>query len=213
MRWAQSRESLSFGRDCLAAEMRFYMKKLFASAVLFLLLPAVCAIVAFAQAETKTIKAQAVAYIGGETPSRPRAGSESPKAANFESERKILEIINQQRAANNLPPLRWSDEVAKVARLHSENMARYKFFSHIGQDGLAVDERADAVGLGKWRAIGENIAYNRGFENPVAFTCESWMKSPSHRENLLNSRWKETGIGVAIAPDGTYYYTQVFLSR
>jgi uncharacterized protein YkwD len=189
------------------------MKKLFASAFLFLSLPSVGAIAAYAQTETKTITAQAVGFIGGETVSRPRVAVEAPKTATFEFERKILENINNQRAANSLPPLRWSDEVAKIARLHSENMAKYKFFSHIGRDGLAVDARADSIGLSKWRGIGENIAYNRGFENPIAFTCESWMKSPSHRGNLLNSRWKETGIGVAIAADGTYYYTQVFLER
>lgn len=185
------------------------MKNFFAAAFLFLF----CAIVSFAQTQTKTITVQAVAVIGGETSSRPRVAGESSKNTAFEFERKILETINNQRAANNLPPLAWSEEVARIARLHSENMAKYKFFSHIGQDGLAVDDRADSIGLSKWRAIGENIAYNRGFENPVAFTCESWMNSPSHRENLLSRRWKETGIGVAIAADGTYYYTQVFLAR
>lgn len=189
------------------------MKKLFASAVLFLSLPAFCAIVSFAQTETKTIKVQAIARVGDGDFSRPRVAVEVAKGAAFEFERKILELINRQRAANNLPPLAWNDEVAKIARLHSENMAKYRFFSHVGQDGLAVDDRADSIGLSKWRAIGENIAYNRGFENPVEFTCESWMKSPSHRQNLLDNRWRETGIGVALAADGTYYYTQVFLAR
>ena len=138
---------------------------------------------------------------------------ESATIKTFELEQKALDLLNAKRAANNLQPLRWSDELARVARAHSENMAKYKFFSHIGQDGLTVDARADSIGLSKWRAIGENIAYNRGFENPVEFACESWLKSPAHRDNLLSGRWKETGIGVAVAADGTYYFTQVFLTR
>lgn len=134
-------------------------------------------------------------------------------APNLQLEQKIMELINAQRAANGLETLRWSDEVALIARRHSENMAKYSFFDHYDKEGLRVDGRADNIGLSEWRSIGENIAYNRGYQNPLEFACESWMKSPSHRDNILKSKWKETGIGIAIAPDGTYYFTQVFLLR
>jgi uncharacterized protein YkwD len=39
------------------------------------------------------------------------------------------------------------------------------------------------------------------------------MRSQGHRENLLDTRWKESGIGIAVASDGSYYFTQVFLLR
>lgn len=154
--------------------------------------------------------------------SRPRVNTEksvliaepAKKAVtNFSFERQAFEEINQQRAANNLPPLIWSDDAAKIARLHSENMANFKFFSHTGLDGSLVNDRADACGISKWRAIGENIAYNRGYANPIEFTVERWMHSEGHRQNILNERWRESGIGVAITDDGTYYFTQVFLQR
>ncbi len=132
---------------------------------------------------------------------------------NFQFERQAFEEINRQRATMNLQPLVWSDDAAKIARLHSENMANFKFFSHEGLDGLMVSDRADSCGISKWRAIGENIAYNRGYANPIEFAVERWMQSPGHRENILNERWKESGIGVAITEDGTYYFTQVFLQR
>ncbi|MGI8787552.1 MAG: CAP domain-containing protein [Pyrinomonadaceae bacterium] len=128
-------------------------------------------------------------------------------------ERQVFALINEKRAALGLAPLVWSDDVARIARLHSENMASFNFFSHTGIDGLMVNDRADECGVSKWRAIGENIAYNKGFANPVAFAVERWMQSPAHRDNLLNSRWKESGIGVAITDDGTYYFTEVFLVR
>jgi uncharacterized protein YkwD len=47
----------------------------------------------------------------------------------------------------------------------------------------------------------------------VEFAVERWMKSPKHRENLLSSRWKESGIGIAVTGNGTYYFTEVFLLR
>ena len=180
------------------------------------------------EAGRRTITAQAVAYIGrsndsggdaassensAENRSRIASESEANKAAAFELERKVLELINAQRAAKGLSPLAWSEDLGKIARLHSENMARYKFFSHVGRDGRSIDDRADAAGVSKWRAIGENIAYNRGFENPAEFALQGWLKSASHRENLLSNRWRETGVGVGLAADGTFYFTQVFLVR
>jgi uncharacterized protein YkwD len=154
--------------------------------------------------------------------SRPRVYKEKESSnetavkkavTSFEIERKTFDEINQQRAAVGLQPLTWSDDAAKIARVHSENMANFKFFSHEGLDGSMVNDRADSFGVSKWRAIAENIAYNRGYANPIEFVVESWMKSTGHRENILNNRWKESGIGVAITADGTYYFTQVFMQR
>ena len=146
--------------------------------------------------------------------------SESPKIVQTSKvvnalnlELRAFDLINQQRSLIGLESLVWSDDAAKIARLHSESMATYNFFSHKGLDGLLVNDRADSFGVKKWQAIGENIAYNQGFENPVEFAVEHWMKSPKHRDNLLSRRWKESGIGISVTDEGTYYFTEVFLLR
>jgi len=140
--------------------------------------------------------------------------SAAPSASRIlDLEQQVFGMINQKRAEINLPPLAWSEEVAKVARVHSENMAKLKFFSHQGLDGKMVNDRADEIGLTKWTALGENIAYNRGFKNPLECAVKNWMESTGHRENLLSNRWKESAIGIAVTADGTYYFTQVFLVR
>lgn len=131
--------------------------------------------------------------------------------ANFE--RIAFELINAKRAESGLQPLIWSDDLADVARVHSQNMAEFNFFSHRGLDNKLVSDRADDHGAGKWRSIGENIAFNRGYKDPVAKAVELWLDSPSHRRNLLDSSWKETAVGIAISDDGSYYFTQVFLTR
>jgi uncharacterized protein YkwD len=128
-------------------------------------------------------------------------------------EREVFDLLNRKRQQTGLPIIAWSDEMAKIARLHSENMARFKFFSHSGLDGLMVSDRADALGITRWVAIGENIAFNRGYEKPAEFACARWMLSPTHRDNILNPRWKETGVGAAVNADGAYYFTQVFVVR
>ena len=169
-------------------------------------------------------RSQAYLVSSGDTraaPTRPRIYQPEPvkfvktlKTNNaFDLERRAFELINQQRSLIGLEHLVWSDDAAKIARLHSENMAGYDFFSHTDLDGLMVNDRADSLGIKHWRAIGENIAYNQGFENPVEFAVERWMLSPKHRDNLLNSRWKESGIGVAVTENGKYYFTEVFLLR
>jgi uncharacterized protein YkwD len=129
------------------------------------------------------------------------------------AERTAFDLLNQQRVANGLKPLVWSDELATIARLHSRNMAEQKFFGHRGLDNKMVSDRADDIGLKKWRAIGENIAFNRGYGDPIEKAVELWLDSPSHRRNLLNDEWRETAVGVAVAEDGSYYFTQVFLLR
>jgi uncharacterized protein YkwD len=147
---------------------------------------------------------------------RPRLVKNETSSQNSElllMERKAFDLLNQKRIDIGNSPLVWSENIAKVARLHSSNMASYKFFSHSGLDGLTVDGRADSLGFKKWRAIGENIAYNRGFDNPVEFTVERWMLSASHKKNLLDSRWKEAAVGIAKASDDTYYFTEVFMEK
>ena len=128
-------------------------------------------------------------------------------------EREVFALINAERRRHDLGQLEWNDKLASLARLHSQNMAREKFFSHRGSDGSMVDDRADRLGLGTWRAIGENIAYMRGYDNPAELAVQKWLESTGHRKNLLGPTWKESAVGVAITADGTYYFTEVFLLR
>lgn len=128
-------------------------------------------------------------------------------------EQQVFAMINSERVKNGLNELEWSESVAAVARLHSEDMARVKFFSHRGSDGSMVDDRADRLGLGVWRSIGENIAYMRGYDDPAELAVQKWLESSAHRKNLLGPNWKETAVGVAVTSDGTYYMTEVFLLR
>jgi uncharacterized protein YkwD len=147
------------------------------------------------------------------TVAEPTTAASSSAMLALQMERQAFDVLNLKRAENNLPPLVWSEDMARVARSHSQEMAQFKFFSHAGRNGSMVDDRADVLGFKKWKAIGENIAYNRGYEKPAEFACERWMQSVSHRENILNPRWQEAGIGVSITADGTYYFTEVFIAR
>jgi uncharacterized protein YkwD len=137
----------------------------------------------------------------------------APAVNTAAAEHAAFEMINQKRIEHGLKPLIWSDEVAAIARLHSRNMASMGFFGHRGMDNKMVSDRADEAGLKRWRSIGENIAFERGYQDPTAKAVQLWLDSPSHRQNLMNSDWREAAVGVAVATDGSYYFTQVFLKR
>jgi uncharacterized protein YkwD len=142
------------------------------------------------------------------------AGVKASVVVNMASaEQSAFEVINQIRAEKGLEPLTWSNELAAVARLHSQNMAEFRFFSHRGLDNKLVSDRADQLKVGRWRSIGENIAFNRGYADPVAMAVELWLDSPTHKRNMMDPNWKESAIGVAKAADGSVYFTQVFLVR
>lgn len=147
------------------------------------------------------------------SPKKARPAGVSIDAPFRDLERRIFQKINDARTANGLAPLVWNDQIAEIARVHSQNMVEYKFFGHQDQDGLTVDGRAESYGLTSWKGIGENIASLQGFKDPAPVAVEKWLQSPGHRQNILGGRWSESAVGVAEAKDGTYYFTQVFMLR
>ncbi|HEX8853658.1 MAG TPA: CAP domain-containing protein [Pyrinomonadaceae bacterium] len=128
-------------------------------------------------------------------------------------ERRAFDLINAERRRRGQQPLVWDGELTYMARVHSDNMARQNFFNHIDREGLDMSGRAGALGLRGWRALGENIAYNQGYDDPAAFAVERWMTSSKHRENILNGQFTHAGLGVARASDGRVFFTQVFMTR
>lgn len=121
--------------------------------------------------------------------------------------------MNAERVSKGLKVLVWDEQMASLARRHSRNMASENFFGHRGTDGTMVDDRAAGLGIFNWQAIGENIAFMRGQDDPAARAVEKWMQSTSHKKNILNAQWSESAIGVTVTPDGTIYFTQVFITR
>jgi uncharacterized protein YkwD len=153
--------------------------------------------------------------------SRPRRVF-APSVANTSSpslgeatqiERRAFEMTNTARLQNGLAPLVWDPALCRMARTHSANMVRLGFFAHETPDGMHLKDRAHAVGIPYFRVLGENIAYNQGYDDPGAFAVQRWLISPGHRANILNNEFEQAAIGSYVAPDGTVYLTQEFIKR
>ena len=131
-------------------------------------------------------------------------------AAQSRRESEVLALINQQRAHARLSQLKWDDRLGGIAREYSRQMAREGFFDHYDPAGKTVKDRAFEADVKNWTRIGENLfacEANAGF---ATLAVDGWMKSRTHRENILDSGWTATGIGVATARDGSIFVTQVF---
>lgn len=122
----------------------------------------------------------------------------------------IYELVNRERARMRLSQLQWDDQLADLARSYSEQMADQNFFSHYDRTGETVVQRAQQQRVKGWERIGENLFETRGLENISSFAVHGWMRSPSHRDNILDRGWDATGIGIAVARDGKVYITEVF---
>jgi uncharacterized protein YkwD len=130
-----------------------------------------------------------------------------------EVEKQAFAAANRARLQNGLAPLVWDSALYQVARAHSQSMMRRGYFSHQTPDGRSLRERVHAVGIAHFRVLGENIAYNQGFDDPGGFAVERWLISPGHRANILSNEFEQSAIGTSVAADGTVYLTQVFIKR
>lgn len=143
----------------------------------------------------------------------PNSNQINPLRTIIFEEEKIFDLINIEREKKGLMPLIWNKKLAEIAKEFSEKMAKEKFFDHFDRDRKSVVDRARAKKVRNWRKIGENLFMSDRNENFVKIAVRGWMKSPSHRNNILDYDYDETGIGIGYARDGTIYITQVFMQN
>jgi uncharacterized protein YkwD len=106
-------------------------------------------------------------------------------------EAEMLELINRERAAHNLPPLKADPEMAEVARKHSADMFERGYFSHYTPEGIDPFERMKEDNV-RFRAAGENLALAPSLE----IAHNGLMNSPGHRANILSPNYGRVGISI-----------------
>ena len=114
---------------------------------------------------------------------------------------RIVELVNTERAAAGLAPLKVSTCAQTFAVTWSRHMAATGDFSHQSLTPIMT-------GCSAWGA-GENIAY--GATSADQFMT-LWMNSAGHKANILRATFTHIGVGVAQTADGRWYATQDFLT-
>ncbi|MEU4562325.1 CAP domain-containing protein [Actinoplanes sp. NPDC023936] len=129
--------------------------------------------------------------------------SDSPAAP---VQQQVLALVNQNRRGHGCDALTPDRRLIEAANRHAADMARRGYFDHEDARGDRAGERVAHAGY-PWRRYGENIA--RGQKSPFEVVGD-WMASPSHRENILDCRLEQMGVGLAIAGGDTPYWVQDF---
>lgn len=119
-------------------------------------------------------------------------------------EAELLARINMVRVNRQLAPLQVAPGYTDVARRWSAVQARRGVLAH------NPDARTNLVAAGgrDWRVLGENVGHGRDADS----LFRAYWNSPLHRANILRPEYRFIGIGWVIAPDGTGYNTQNFVS-
>ncbi|MFY7839399.1 MAG: CAP domain-containing protein [Lacibacter sp.] len=107
-------------------------------------------------------------------------------------EYKMLQLLNKERKQKGLKPLAADEPLRKVARAHSEDMLQRGYFSHVSPEGKDPFDRMKKAGI-QYKLAGENLAYAATLNK--AHT--GLMHSKTHREAILNPKFKRVGIGIA----------------
>lgn len=104
----------------------------------------------------------------------------------------IITEINKIRAANGLPLLIENPKLNVAALLKAQDMIENDYFSHYSPTGKAPWDWFSAAKY-NYKYAGENLALN--FWNDQE-AVQAWLDSPTHKENILNPNYKETGLAI-----------------
>jgi uncharacterized protein YkwD len=129
-------------------------------------------------------------------------------------------LINVQRARHGLRALRQNADLARSSARHSADMVSGDYFDHVspaGETPLARIKASTYLPGSSAYMVGENIALGTMQLAAPAAIVASWMGSSDHRANILNSDFRDTGIGIVAQAPGRYSagqhgatYTQQF---
>ena len=87
----------------------------------------------------------------------------APKLDLRAVEKMVHAVINRERLKRNLGELAWNDQVAAIARVHSEDMAKRNFFSHLNPEGEDPSARAARQGWTKSKRVsGDQVVFGLG---------------------------------------------------
>ncbi len=136
-------------------------------------------------------------------------------------EKQMLDLHNQARANNGLPPLCVHPDLTEAARFHSQEMLDKGYFSHDSRNGESIKARLERFGYAfaghpYWK-YGENVSWGSGYLGAADRRFGDWIDSAEHRANILDKNFREVGIGARTgtfeAQDGTKMYTVDFGTR
>lgn len=104
----------------------------------------------------------------------------------------IVTLSNTERTQLSIPELKTNTALNNAAQAKADDMVRLQYFAHEAPDGKMAWDYMKNVGYA-YEVAGENLAVTNESAETV---INSWMNSPSHKDNLLNPSYQDVGIGI-----------------
>lgn len=106
----------------------------------------------------------------------------------------VVRLANLEREKNGLGLLTYNPQLAQAAKAKAEDMLKNQYFDHYRPaDKYSPWDFIANTGYA-YRKAGENLAIDFTSVND-AFAA--WMKSDTHKKNILDGAFVETGVGYA----------------
>jgi uncharacterized protein YkwD len=108
------------------------------------------------------------------------------------SPEQVIDLTNKERLNAGLPELQQNSLLTEAAIQKAQYMFNKNYWAHTAPDGTEPWKFVNDAGY-KYRYAGENLA--RDFATADT-AISAWMESPSHKDNILSSRYQDIGVGV-----------------
>jgi uncharacterized protein YkwD len=125
----------------------------------------------------------------------------SPSAAA----KSTLCLLNAERHKHHLRSLHMNRRLALAGKRHARDMVRHRYFAHNALSGQTFVERIMRThyvpAASRW-FLGENLAWGSRAKATPRQIVRAWMRSPGHRHNILQGRFREIGIAIVAGAPG-----------
>jgi hypothetical protein len=118
-----------------------------------------------------------------------------PGVLGYSSEitaQKVFDQTNQQRTNLGLNSLKYNSLLSESATKKANDMFANNYWAHTSPSGTTPWNFFQSVDY-QYSLAGENLA--RDFYDTESL-LKAWMNSPTHKDNIINPKYQEIGIGV-----------------
>ncbi len=121
----------------------------------------------------------------------------------------LLAATNAKRKEAGLSDLQLNNELSQAAAQKAKDMFANNYWAHFAPDGKTPWDFVSSSGY-KYAIAGENLAKNFSTSTAVV---DAWMASPTHRENIVKSEYRDVGFAIVngvLAGEETTLVVQMF---
>jgi hypothetical protein len=126
----------------------------------------------------------------------PQSGGSILGFASSITPAQVIQMTNEERSRNGLPALSLNSRLSAAANAKGQHMFANQYWAHTAPDGTQPWTFIRSAGYG-YQVAGENLA--RDFSDTGSM-LSAWMASPTHKANIVNTKYQEIGVAVI---DGT----------